>query len=59
MAIPVIDKQEGFHLWFSMALFCLFGWIAGKEEKSDEKAREKQHEEIMEILREIRLNQHG
>ena len=57
VAAPIINKQEGLHLWFSIALFCLFGWVAGKENKSDEDTREKQHEEIMEILREIRLNQ--
>jgi hypothetical protein len=54
---PVIENQHGFQRLAAFAMFVLLIWAAGKEEKRAEQLEERRHEEIVELLREIKLNQ--
>ena len=56
-AVPVIESQQGISRWFSLAFFAFLAWVARKEEQSIERAEERRHEEIVELLRDIKLNQ--
>jgi len=55
--IPVIDSRQGLYRLFSIVFFLFLMWVAGKEERSAERAEERRHEEILELLREVKLNQ--
>jgi len=56
--VPILYKQQtGLRLLFAIVLFSVFGWVARKEESLAEKKREKHNEEIVSLLREIRINQ--
>ncbi len=55
--VSLIGKQQGIEWWLSAAFFAFVGWVAGKEESLAEEAREKRDEKLMDLLREIQLNQ--
>jgi hypothetical protein len=55
--VSIIGKQQGIEWWLSAAFFAFLAWVASKEESIAEEAREKRDEKLMDLLREIQLNQ--
>ena len=53
-AVPIVENQQGILRWLAAAFFAYLAWIARNVEKIAEEAEGERHEEILELLRDIK-----